>query len=178
VTSSWTVQTNTNIAFRSANTTAQITKTKNHHLTQNFEKSGIYQLTCRTCHKAYVGQTSRSLAVRFRKHIRYIKNDPQSTYAAHILENIHEFDNIEDILTLQVLRPINKATLLLPYEQLYNPKPPQERNSNTWTTQYGTKPPTTISLRTNLIIHALGWPTGHPITLQQSTFTQGNVKTY
>jgi hypothetical protein len=50
--------------------------------------------------------------------MRYINNNnPQSAYASHILENIHEFGNIEDTLTL--LRPINNATLLLPYEQLY-----------------------------------------------------------
>jgi hypothetical protein len=50
--------------------------------------------------------------------MRYIKNNkPQSAYAAHILENIHEYGNIEDTMTS--FRPINNATLLLPYEQLY-----------------------------------------------------------
>jgi hypothetical protein len=50
--------TNTKIAFKSTNTTDQKTKRKNHHPTQNMEKSGIYELTCNTCHKAYIGQTS------------------------------------------------------------------------------------------------------------------------
>jgi hypothetical protein len=50
--------------------------------------------------------------------MRYIRNnDPQSAYDTHILENGHEFGNIADTLTL--LRPVNNATLLLPYEQLY-----------------------------------------------------------
>jgi hypothetical protein len=49
--------------------------------------------------------------------MRYIRNDPQSAYATHILENGHEFGNIADTLTL--LRPVNNATLLLLYEQLY-----------------------------------------------------------
>jgi hypothetical protein len=58
------------------------------------------------------------LKTRFQEHTRYIKNnDPQSVYAAHILENGHEFGNIADTLTL--LHLVNNATLLLPYKQLY-----------------------------------------------------------
>jgi hypothetical protein len=110
--------TNTNIAFRSSNTIAQLTRTVNYKPPHDFEKSGIYQISCKTCHKSYAGQTNRNLKTRFREHIRYIKNnDPQSAYAAHILENRHEFGNIEDTLTLH--HPVNIATLLLPYEQLY-----------------------------------------------------------
>jgi len=30
-------------------------------------------ITCKTCHKAYVGQTSRNLKSSFWEHIRYIK---------------------------------------------------------------------------------------------------------
>ena len=29
---------------------------------QGHEKSGIYKITCKTCHKEYVGQTSRNLS--------------------------------------------------------------------------------------------------------------------
>jgi cytochrome c556 len=63
-------QTNTKIAFRSSNTVAQMTRTINCNLTHDFEKSGIYQLSCRTCHKTYVGQASRNLKTRFREHTR------------------------------------------------------------------------------------------------------------
>jgi len=66
----------------------------------------------------YVGQTSRDLRSRFREHIRYIKNnDPRSAYALHILNCRHEYDNINDNMTL--LKQINKPNLLLPYEQMY-----------------------------------------------------------
>jgi hypothetical protein len=79
--------------------------------------SGIYELTCKTCDKAYVGQTSRSLTARFREHTRYIKNNnPQSAYALHILENLHEYGTIDDNITL--LQPVKNTTMLLPYEQL------------------------------------------------------------
>jgi hypothetical protein len=50
--------------------------------------------------------------------MRYIrKNNPQSAYATHILETRHEYGNMADILSM--LRPVNKATMLLTYEQLY-----------------------------------------------------------
>ena len=72
---------------------------------------------CKTCHKAFVGQTSRNLKSRFREHIRYIKNnDPRSAYVLHILNCRHEYGNNDDTMTL--LRQINSPTLLLPYEQM------------------------------------------------------------
>jgi len=82
------------------------------------EKSGVFKIICNTCHKAYVGQTSRDLNSRFREHVRYIKNnDPRSAYALHILNCRHEYGNINDTMTL--LKQINKQNLLLPYEQMY-----------------------------------------------------------
>jgi hypothetical protein len=111
-------QTDTRITFKSTNTVLQRTTRKNHHTTQNFEQSGIYQLTCKTCQKVYVGQTRRSLTARYREHTRYIKNnDSQSAYALHILQNLHEYGTINDTVTL--LQPIHTTTLLLPYEQLF-----------------------------------------------------------
>jgi hypothetical protein len=47
------------IAFKSTNTIHQQTRPKNLHITQDYGKSGIYRLTCKTCDKAYVGQISR-----------------------------------------------------------------------------------------------------------------------
>jgi len=80
-------QTNINIAFKSTNTIQQQTDPKNYNNTQYYDKSGIYNLSCKMCNKAYIGQTSRCLTRRFREHIRYIKNryiknnDPKSAYA-------------------------------------------------------------------------------------------------
>jgi hypothetical protein len=73
--------------------------------TPDQNKGGIYKLVCKTCNKAYIGQSSRNLSLSFREHIRYIKiNDPQSAYAQHILQNIHEYGNFTDTMTL--LEPI------------------------------------------------------------------------
>jgi len=80
--------TNIRIAFRSNNTIAQLTKPPNDHKIPPHNKLGIYELTCNSCNLSYVGQTSRSLKVRYKEHSRYIRyNNPQSAYAQHILRN-------------------------------------------------------------------------------------------
>ena len=65
-----------------------------------------------------IGQTSRNLNYRYREHISYIRNnDPQSAYAQHILQNLHEYGSITD--TMSLLKPIHKTSMLIPYKQLY-----------------------------------------------------------
>jgi len=66
-----------------------------------------------------VGQTSRSLIIRYKEHIRYVRsNNPQSEYALHILENRHEYGPMDN--TMILLKHINNQSLLLPYEQYHN----------------------------------------------------------
>ena len=78
----------------------------------------MYKITCKTSHKAYVGQTSRNLKSRFREQIQNIKNkDTRSVYALHILHCRHEYGNIDDTMTL--LKQTKTPTLLFPYEQMY-----------------------------------------------------------
>jgi hypothetical protein len=86
--------------------------------TLDHEKSGVYQLTCNTCQRSYIGKTRRNLKSRFQEHARYIKNnDPQSAYALYILNCRHEYGNINDTMTQ--LKHINSPSLLLPHEQKY-----------------------------------------------------------
>jgi hypothetical protein len=111
-------QTNVNITFRSANTIRQYTRPNTAVKIHDYNSSGVYKLTCMSCNKSYIGQTSRNLAQRYREHIRYIRNnDPQFAYAMHILQNTHEYGTITDTMTL--LRPIQKTSLLIPYEQFF-----------------------------------------------------------
>ena len=50
---------------------------------------------------SYVGQTSPKLKQKYKKHIRYIKyNDPQTAYAAQILNNLHEKGPIDNTMPL------------------------------------------------------------------------------
>ena len=86
--------------------------------TQEYNKSGIYKLTCNTSKLSYIGQTSRNLKQRYQEHICYIRNDnPQSAYAQHILNNKHKYGSITDTMTL--LKPEHKTSMLIPYEQLF-----------------------------------------------------------
>jgi len=110
--------TDVKIAFRSTNRIQKITKPRKQDSTQEHNKNGIYKLSCKICNKAYIGQTSRDLTKRHREHIRYIRNnDPQSAYALHILNNRHEYGPLTD--TMSLLKPIQKPSLLIPYEQLF-----------------------------------------------------------
>ena len=107
--------TNVKIAFGCRNTIANLNKPSKDHNIPPHNKWGIYQLTCNL---AYVGQTSCSLNICFKEHIRYIRNiNPQSAYAQHIQQNQHEYGQMNSIMTL--LKPLNNPSLLIPYEQYY-----------------------------------------------------------
>ena len=109
---------NTGIAFKTTTTLHHLIKPIASTRLQEHEKSGLYKITRKTCHKAYVGQTSCNLKWRFREHIRYIKNnDPRSAYALHILNCRHEYGDINNTMTL--LKQTDTPTLLLPYKQMY-----------------------------------------------------------
>jgi hypothetical protein len=65
-------QTDIKIAFRSTNTIQQQTRPKNHETTPDHNKSGIYKLLCKTCNKAYIGQTSHNLSFTFSRLMTHI----------------------------------------------------------------------------------------------------------
>jgi hypothetical protein len=111
--------TNVKVTFKSNNTIAQLTKPHTTTIPSPtlHDMSGIYSLTFNTCKQAYVGQTSRSLILRYQEHTRYIKNDPQSVYAQHILHNRHEYRAIHKTMTL--LKPLSNTSLITPYKQYY-----------------------------------------------------------
>ena len=105
---------NLNIAFRSTNTIQQQLTEK----PTNKNPSGIYKLKCNTCNNVYVRQSGRSINVRHKEHVRYIRtNNPVSAYALHILQNKHECGTIAD--TLQLLKTCQKGTCMNCWEALY-----------------------------------------------------------
>jgi hypothetical protein len=58
----------------------------------------------------YVGQSGRAISVRFKEHMRYIRsNNSTSAYAAHILDNRHEYGTKED--TLKLLKKCQKGKI-------------------------------------------------------------------
>jgi hypothetical protein len=107
-------QTDLKIALRTTNTISQqLVKKPNLN-----NPSGIYKLKCRTCNKAYVGQSGRPITLRQKEHIRYIKtNDPISAYLLHILNNRHEYGPVDQ--TLELLKPCQKGSKLNCWETFF-----------------------------------------------------------
>ena len=80
--------------------------------------SGIYKLKCKTCNNLYVGQTGKSIKIRYREHTGYIKtSNPTSAYALHILNNEHEYGNADQIIQLQ--KRCNKGKKTKCWESFY-----------------------------------------------------------
>jgi hypothetical protein len=60
------------------------------------------------CPHQYKGKTGRSFKTRFKEHIRAIKhNSDTSTYAQHILINVHTNGNIND--TMDIIKITQKG---------------------------------------------------------------------
>jgi response regulator of citrate/malate metabolism len=71
-----------------------------------------------TCNKSYVGQSGRTIAVRYKEHIRYIRtNTLTSAYAIHTLNQCHDYGLLDD--TLYLLKPCAKENLMNCWESFY-----------------------------------------------------------
>ena len=110
-------KTDLKISWRTTNTIQRLLMPKPHP-PEKYSRSGAYKLTCPDCNKAYVGQTGRSFAVRFREHEYAFKtNSHSSNYAKHILEQSHSFGPIQD--TMQILQYHNKGHHLNTIERFH-----------------------------------------------------------
>jgi len=70
------------------------------------------------CSNSYFGQTGRSLGIRDKEHTRNIKtNNPVSAYALHILNNKHEYGNMEQ--TIELLKLCNKEVKMNIWESFF-----------------------------------------------------------
>jgi hypothetical protein len=98
---------------------AQLSKpTSKTHPSDPYDKCDVYSLSCVTCNKEYIGQTSHRLNLCYKEHITYLNyKNPQSAYALHILKNPHQCGPIEKTMTL--LKPIQNTSLLSPYKHFY-----------------------------------------------------------
>ena len=81
-------RTNVKIAYCPTNTIYQQLSQK----PNNTNPSGKYQLKLNMCKKAYVGQWGRSITIRYKEHLRYIRcNNTTSAYYKHILNYRNNF---------------------------------------------------------------------------------------
>jgi len=85
---------------------------------QDHDKSGIYKLTCKTCNRAYIGQTSGNLTLRYCEHIRYIKKTTIPSPLMHCTSCKTYMNMVPFKDTMSLLKPIHKTSMLIPYEQL------------------------------------------------------------
>jgi hypothetical protein len=58
-------------------------------------------MTCRSCHKVYIGQTGRNLTTRYKEHIRNIRlNKDESAFVQHMLNERHQYGPITTIMEM------------------------------------------------------------------------------
>jgi hypothetical protein len=75
--------------------------TRNSYSTDLYDSTGIHGLTCASFHLNYVGQSGQSLKHCYSECVQYIRyNNPQAAYTNHILQHAHEFDPIQNTMTL------------------------------------------------------------------------------
>ena len=100
-------QTSLKIVFRATNTIQQLVAKQTHN-----DPSSIYERKCKTCNKVYLGQSGRTIGVRFKEHIIY-----NNSISAYILDNKHGYGTKED--TLELLKACQKGTYMDCWEALY-----------------------------------------------------------
>ena len=88
------------IAFRTTSTIRKLLSHKN-PTPDKFSLSGVYRLTCPDCNKAYVGQTGRRFATRFKEHEKAFRsNNHTSSFAKHLNEEAHSFGPMNSIVQI------------------------------------------------------------------------------
>jgi hypothetical protein len=72
-------------------------------------KSGIYKIQCEECDKCYVGQTKRNIDIRFKEHLRNVKNqeDDKSPVAEHLLNTNHNIKSAKLLKNVNNYRELN-----------------------------------------------------------------------
>jgi hypothetical protein len=101
----------TRVTFTTRNTIKKFLSTIPQPVQEQFDSSGVYQLSFPDCRMKYVGQTGRSFRTRFAENFRdYKYNTNKSKFAQHLLDNKHSICPIEDIM--EVFYTTNKGKLM------------------------------------------------------------------
>lgn len=85
--------------------------------TPTLEMSGIYKINCNDCNMSYIGQTRRSVKIRYSEHEAHTRlgHSSKSAVAEHMLSNQHKF-NIENV---KLLKSVPNPYHLDAWESLY-----------------------------------------------------------
>ncbi|KAL4705291.1 hypothetical protein ACJJTC_018977 [Scirpophaga incertulas] len=77
------------------------------------QRSGVYELTCATCNKKYIGQTGRSFRIRVAEHSSgWRLNKTESNFAEHLITENHKFDPHENFKALHFCDKGRRLTAL------------------------------------------------------------------
>jgi hypothetical protein len=72
------------------------------HITDKYNKSGIYQMKCMECPRRYVGQTGRNFSIRYKEHTHDIRSNNSNTgYSNHVLNTGHTYGTITDTMEIK-----------------------------------------------------------------------------
>jgi len=110
--------TNVKVAYRTKNNLGKLLKLQKIPKPDKYEKSGVYQLECITCHKKYTGQTGRPFRVRYREHyndFKYANN--RSTFSQHVINEGHSLGPMDEIMN--VIQYERKGRMLDALEKFY-----------------------------------------------------------
>jgi hypothetical protein len=106
------------VTFITCNRIKKFLSTIPQPIQEQFDSSGVYQLSCPDCHKKYVGQTGRSFKIGFAEHFRNYKyNTNKSKFAQNFVDNKHSIGPIEYIM--EILYKTNKGKLMDTMEIYY-----------------------------------------------------------
>jgi hypothetical protein len=108
------------IAYTTGSNLYKLLTQKNHsiHTSDPYNRNGVYQLTCTTCNKRYIGQTGRPFRTRFKEHERDFKhNTYKSNFARHLAEEQHPFPPINECM--EILHHVKKGPMLNTIERFF-----------------------------------------------------------
>ena len=101
---------------------------RNNDPQQQYDKCGVYCITCPDCDRKYIGQTGRAFHKRHKEHFHdYKHNIRKSSFATHLLDNNHSIGPINEIMT--VLHTMDKGRYMDTIEKYYIYKETQKKTT-------------------------------------------------
>jgi len=118
--------TNVKVAYMTKNNLGKLLKPQNIPKPDKYEKNGVYQLECLTCHKIHTGQTSHPFRVKYHEHYDFKYSNNRSTFTQHVINEGHSFGPMNKIMS--VIHFERKGKMLDTLEKFYIYRETKNRN--------------------------------------------------
>lgn len=99
------------VSFKTNNKLGSILKPRPTEKKSLENYTGVYKISCDDCPKFYIGQTTRSFKTRFKEHLPTKKSKTRSAYAAHLIDNNHNYTDFQK--NVNILNINNKKGRML-----------------------------------------------------------------